>query len=325
MVAQLLQNDFTVIASSYKSKYNNARYQGIFALLWIFFTIVSHCMPSRSESIRDISNKVSSANVQNGETLAALHRHKILRLLLKSVENYCIDELQSSNRPEHSILDATLKVIDKLTNVYEKMSKEISSEDQDKDRDGQHRLDHSLAAVIDAVLREDDEAMMENIRAMEDEEVEEALYVEEEEEEEDAMLADEEAMMENIRAMEDEEVEEAVYEDMTTSDDDNNAEDEETGFEVGSESDDDLIIDGHDSDDDDGDEDDDSENHFDDFSDDELDPEDEREMERLVERGMIDEFARDDRQDIGNRIRQRSNQIVPVDSDGGYSDRRRGR
>ncbi len=43
-------------------------------------------------------------------------------------------------------------------------------------------------------------------------------------------------------------------------------------------------------------------------------------MERLVERGMIDEFARDDRQSIGNRIRQRSNQIVPVDSDGGYSD-----
>ena len=320
MVAQLLQNDFTVIASSYKSKYNNARYQGhLRAALDILLTIVSHCMPSRSESIRDISNKVSSANVQNGETLAALHRHKILRLLLKSVENYCIDELQSSNRPEHSILDATLKVIDKLTNVYEKMSKEISSsEDQDKDRDGQHRLDHSLAAVIDAVLREDDEAMMENIRAMEDEEVEEALYVEEEEE--DAMLADEEAMMEDIRAMEDEEVEEAVYEDMTTSDDDNNAEDEETGFEVGSESDDDLIIDGHDSDDDDGDEDDDSENHFDDFSDDELDPEDEREMERLVERGMIDEFARDDRQGIGNRIRQRSNQIVPVDSDGGYSD-----
>ena len=140
MVAQLLQNDFTVIASSYKSKYNNARYQGhLRAALDILLTIVSHCMPSRSESIRDISNKVSSANVQNGETLAALHRHKILRLLLKSVENYCIDELQSSNRPEHSILDATLKVIDKLTNVYEKMSKEISSEDQDKDRDGQHR------------------------------------------------------------------------------------------------------------------------------------------------------------------------------------------
>ena len=36
--------------------------------------------------------------------------------------------------------------------------------------------------------------------------------------------------------------------------------------------------------------------------------------------GMIDEFIRDDRQDIGNRIRQGSNQIVPVDSDGGYSD-----
>ena len=126
MVAQLLQNDFTVVAGSYKSQSSNARYQGhLRAALDILATIVAHCMPSRSESIRDISNKLSSANFQNGETLAAMHRHKILPLLLKSVENHCADELQGGNRPELGILDATLTVIDKLSNVYEKMSKEI--------------------------------------------------------------------------------------------------------------------------------------------------------------------------------------------------------
>ena len=290
MVAQLLQNDFTVVSGSYKSQSSNARYQGhLRAALDILATIVAHCMPSRSESIRDISNKLSSANFQNGETLAAMHRHKILPLLLKSVENHCVDELQGGNRPELGILDATLTVIDKLSNVYEKMSKEIpASGDQDKGRNGQRHLEQSLIAVIDAVLREDDEN--------------ENSY---NEEEEDAMLADEEAMMEDMRAMEDAELEEAIYEDMTTSDDDDDAGDGEAGFEVGSESDDassDLIIDGDDSDDgengtdddDAGDEEDDGEDHLDDYSDDEPDPEDEREMERLVERGMIDEYARED-------------------------------
>ena len=71
MVAQLLQNDFTVIASSYKSKYTIRDIKGIFALLWIFFLRLYRTACLRDcESIRDISNKVSSANVQNGETLA---------------------------------------------------------------------------------------------------------------------------------------------------------------------------------------------------------------------------------------------------------------
>jgi len=297
MVAQLLQNDFSAVSDSYTSKCDIVRYQGhLRAALDILATIVAHCMPTRAESIRDVSNKVSSANFQNGATLTAMHRHKILPLLLKSVENRCVDELQGGNRPELGILDATLTVIDKLSNVYEKMSKEIpASGEQDEGRYGQHRLEQSLAAVIDAVLREDDEND----------------YIEEEE---DAMLADEEAMMEDMRAMEDAEVEEAIYEDMTTSDEDDGDDDDEVGFEVGTESDDgssDLIIDGDDSDDsndDEEDEEDDGEDHVDDYSDDELDPEDEREMERLVERGMIDEYAREDR--------ERMAPIAPVESDG---------
>ena len=290
LVARLLQNDFSPIKDSYSSdlsKYISKQtnkthelYVGhLRAALDLLTTLVTHCVPSRSS----VATKDSSASIQNGETLAAMHRHRILPLLLKSLEYHCINEVRDGGRVDLGILDAIVAAIDKLSSAYEKMSKEISPAEAGLEatevRERHRHIEQSLAAVIDAVLRGDSDD-------------------DEEEEEVAAMNADEEAMMEEMADLEEEDGNAADFAEAwgysDEEDDEDDDDDIEEGFEVGSDSDASRdLIDGGDSEDDD-----DQEHHPDDHSDDELDAEDEREMEIMMERGMINEFEREEREDM---------------------------